>query len=462
MDGRSISWLSILRCPYCSESFTFCDTRRPRLGAAEFGILRCSCSEFPVIDGVPIVQKGHVGMFEHTTGETQVPGPLPAALVDLLKAGQPLRALLECLVVPALPLEPWLPWRVAHSHPALRLARYLGKRRLRDKILAHREGTSVQKLLDVFFRPSSPLGSELAHYFLLRFGQPRHLAALALLPLLPSSDKPVLDIACGLGHFEHYLTRRRNAVDAVGTDMNFYQLWIARHWIAPSAHFVCSNAEDGLPFVNEAFSATVCSDAYHYISNRRALQREIGRCAMDMPVLLTRVGNASILPREGHESTLEGYLDEFAAPDVHVFSERRLIHMYLDGVNPFTEKTEDTSTLRESKWLSFGWNVPVSSTAAYWPREWPHAVGRLGLNPVYRRTAIDRNRIHLRFDFRTPWYAYENNEMLSYLPMTTTVDQDMLRNLDASSNDPRVASLVTSFVLIGLPQRFQGTESVSQ
>ena len=450
-------WLSILRCPFCSASFTFRETTRPNLGAAEFGILQCSCSEFPVVDGIPIVQKAHVGMFEHTTGATQVSGVAPATLVEFIKAGRSEDALLECLAIPVLPGRRWLPWRVANSRQGRDLARSFGKRHLRSGALARRPQIGLQEIIDLFYGPSSPLGSEVGYYFLLRFGQPRHLAALALLAALPQSDKPVLDIACGLGHVEHYLLSRRNSVPAIGTDMNFFHVWIARHWIAPAGHFVCANAEDGLPFVNDAFSAIVCSDAYHYISNRRALQKEIDRCAPGKPVLLTRVGNATVAPNEGHESSLDEYLQEFEAPEVRSFSEQRLMRLYLQAINPFSEQMEEARTLRESKWFSFAWNVPRPSTPTAWADgEWPHAVGTLGLNPIYRQ-ATNGNELQLRFDFRTPWYAYENHEMLSYHPMTATVKRSLADTRSAVREDPHIASLIASFVLVGLPERFRGS-----
>jgi SAM-dependent methyltransferase len=450
-------WLSILRCPFCSASLMFRETPRPSLGAAEFGILQCSCSEFPVVDGIPIVQKAPVGMFEHTTGATQVSGVTPATLVELIKAGRSEDALLECLAIPVLPGRRWLPWRVANSRQGRDLARAFGKRHLRAEALARRQQIGLPEVIDLFYGPSSPLGTEVGHYFLLRFGQPRHLAALALLAALPHSDKPVLDIACGLGHVEHYLLSRRSSLPAIGTDMNFFHVWIARHWIAPAGHFVCANAEDGLPFADDAFSAIVCSDAYHYISNRRALQKEIDRCAPGKPVLLTRVGNSAVAPNEGRESSLDEYLQEFETPDVRTFSEQRLMRLYLQAINPFAEQMEEARTLRESKWFSFAWNVPRPSTPTAWADgEWPHAVGTLGLNPIYRQ-ATDGNEIQLRFDFRTPWYAYENHEMLSYHPMTATVERSLADTRSAARDDPRVASLVASFVLVGLPDRFRGS-----
>jgi hypothetical protein len=133
------------------------------------------------------------------------------------------------------------------------------------------------------------------------------------------------------------------------------------------------------------------------------------------------------------------------------------LRLYLQAINPFSEQMEEARTLRESKWFSFAWNVPRPSTPTAWADgEWPHAVGTLGLNPIYREITVG-NEIQLRFDFRTPWYAYENHEMLSYHPRTVTLDRALLATLTTSRDDPAVASLVASFVLVGLPDRFRGS-----
>ena len=42
--------------------------------AREYGVLRCGCSEYPVIDGVCIIMKGGIGAFEHTEGHVDYKG----------------------------------------------------------------------------------------------------------------------------------------------------------------------------------------------------------------------------------------------------------------------------------------------------------------------------------------------------------------------------------------------------
>jgi len=271
-----------------------------------------------------------------------------------------------------------------------------------------------------------------------------------------SGSQPVLDIACGMGHLEHYLSRRHDATSAVGMDMNFYHVWIARHWMAPMSRFVCANAEDGLPFADGCFSAVICSDAYHYLPHRNRLLREIDRCAPGQRVVLTRVGNAAVMPNEGVESTLAGYLAEFGASDVRVFDEDALVRSYLTRSDVFQLPARPNIHLSESKWLSFAWNLSTGAQRTIaMDTVAPHAVGRLGINPLYVQSDEGDGGVRLTFQFPTAWYAYENHRMLEYQPLHVTASRDMISGRSRWQKDPALRRLVDSMVLLGLPDRFE-------
>jgi SAM-dependent methyltransferase len=458
-------WLGFLRCPWCRGGFQFTEAPRPAVGAAEFGVLACGCSRFPVVDGVPIIQRSPVGMFEHTTGRTEVPGIPVAELVRLIEAGESLEALLECLVIPAA-LPAWsrfLPWRLTHGEAARRLCRRRGKAELRV-LLARRQGVSARAIFSYFYRPGRALQPAVGHYFMLRFGQPRHLAALALMANLSANDRPMLDIACGAGHLEHYLNGRQNPVNVIGTDMNFFHVWIARHWLAPESRYVCGNTQDGLPFADDSFSAVLCSDAWHYFHERPTLLREIRRCAPDRPVILTRVGNRGVAPNEGVEETLAGYRAEFGDVALRVYDEEELLQAYLCRQQPLAAPQREDEDLAGSKWLSFIWNLSPPGAdgpegkcpeEAPWDDEnWPHAVGEVGLNPIYATSVTANGDLRLTFRFPGTWYAYENHAMLTYHPQQVTIPRGPLMELGRWRTNAHLKALVHSFVLLGLPKRF--------
>jgi SAM-dependent methyltransferase len=348
--------------------------------------------------------------------------------------------------------------RLRQSGLARRVARAAGRRQFRAEVLARRDAISATALFGFYYNEASPLGVALHDYFSLRYGQPRHLAVLALLSEIPAHEKPVLDVACGAGHLDHYLLQRPDPVGVVGCDLNFYQLWIARHWIAPAGWYVCGNAAGALPFVDGAFSAVLCSDAYHYIPGRQALLPEFSRCAPARPVILSRVGNREVMPNEGQEQSLGGYLSEFAGAGVggvRVFTEDDLVRRYLHRRSALETPDQPADVVADAKWLSFVWNLaPGHGAGPTAASEWPHAVGRLGINPIYAVTSLPGGRVQLRFEFPTAWYAYENHGMLAYHPERVETDRAVLVALRDGRQTPAMADLVARFVVIGMPERF--------
>lgn len=450
------SLLAILRCPFCADSFEFDEKPGPALGRAEFGLLRCKCSTFPVIDGIPIIQRAPVCMLEHTHGTQETDGIGIDALIVLIEGGDTLDALLECVAVPEVP-KTWraaLGWRVSHSRFVTRAARARSKKKFVAQVLTSRDVIGARDLLEHYYLSGGPLNPAMGHYFIRRFGQPRHLAALAMAATIASASRPVLDIACGIGNLEHYFCCRSDPAPVVGMDMNFYHLWIARHWMAPAANYVCANASDGLPFADDSFASTICSDAYHLIRNHAHLLHEVERCAPGRPVVLTRVGNAAVMPNEGVERSLELYLSEFAA-SARAFDEDDLVKGYLLRLDAFSPPVQSKEDLGGSKWLSFAWNVPRTSLRTIATDTIsPHAVGKLGINPIYVRAPGTDGALQLRFQFPLVWYAYENHAMLSYHPRLVALSRAQLENLSTWQGDPSMQKLVDAFVLLGLPFRF--------
>src|SRR6185369_6714676 len=126
-------------------------------GRAAFGALRCGCSSYPVVDGIPIIMREPVGMFEHTSNEAQVAGVSPQRLVALIEAGACDAALLECLGYPVIPelATRLIGWRLSRGLRATRLARARGKHRVLRELLARRDASSAIEVFRFFYRPES-------------------------------------------------------------------------------------------------------------------------------------------------------------------------------------------------------------------------------------------------------------------------------------------------------------------
>src|SRR5205807_10304892 len=143
---------------------------------------------------------------------------------------------------PGDPLETCGWWRQRPSGGIQRRVRRFAQRRFANRLLPRArtrmggflnraEGElSVMEVLDLYYREYS--GSDMFNYFAFRMGQPRHLAALALVCLLTRGKGPLLDVACGVGHLAHYLTGSTGNPWVIGIDRDFFRLYVASKYVA--------------------------------------------------------------------------------------------------------------------------------------------------------------------------------------------------------------------------------------
>jgi ubiquinone/menaquinone biosynthesis C-methylase UbiE len=91
----------------------------------------------------------------------------------------------------------------------------------------------------------------------------------------------------------------------VGVDRRVSALYTAKKWIAPGAEFVCGDADADLPFREEAFSAVLCSDAFHYFADKGRSAREIKRVIhRDGLIMLAAMRNELVpVPNAGQPLT---------------------------------------------------------------------------------------------------------------------------------------------------------------
>ena len=312
---------------------------------------------------------------------------------------------------------------------------------------------TAQDWFELGYLRSRNVNRELYPYFLLRFGQPRYLASLSLATLLPTDGRPVLDLACGFGHLMHHLGSRANPVPTVGVDRNFFQLWVARHWIAPHADYVCADAAKPLPFADDAFGAAVCTDAFHLFPNQRECLAELRRCGGF--VIIDRVGNGLLEPHDVEsEPHPAGYVDLLDGAPYRMIGQRELVADYLAGHGPALAKQKPLIEFAEEKWLSIVVD-PTEESFVDHPdfATAPHGEGRLGVNPIYRVERLDED-VRLMFQFPSTWYAFENFDMLSYHSAGIRLSSTEFAAARAGRTGARTDELVRRFVLIGMPEHY--------
>jgi SAM-dependent methyltransferase len=429
--------------------------------------LRCECSEFPILGGIPTFRRDRLDTMKQTSDAAIHRGPDVRLLLSKIRAGEADGALLLLLVPPDRAVRKTrragevFPGRFGRrlTRRAYRAWERIGEER-RDLFLGDATRSSTEDLLEYY-------GSNwFVHwdFFLHRFGMPRQLTSLGLASTLLELEKPVLDLACGMGHTLHYWTTRRPDHLFVGVDRNFFQLYASRRWVAPRAEYVCSDADVPLPFRSDAFGAAFCMDAFHLFRGRLTAVTEMERITgEDGVVQIVRAGNALVKPHEGLELSPAGYLRLFAAGRETRFApEEMLLDRYLHGLGPALASPAGPEDVAKDKWISI-----VSSRRREVFRDygafgqWPHGLGRLAINPLYvERGRTASGEVELELVLPTEWYEFENADCRRYMPPRVTMTAADLDDIAAGRRTPRVEQWIGTSVVIGVPERYLRTTGV--
>lgn len=446
--------LTKLSCPECRGDFRLTEFPTSSMPDGEFGVLECSCFAYPVLDSVPILLRDTVAQFSFGTGEIESDGPDVAEVVELIRRGQGVDALVQCLTfTPTYKFLDRLPvWRLWHQGLVPRLTRWRVEKDIR-RLIADIDSNTAEDWLELYFTRHSDQNRVLLDYYRHRFVLPRTLATYSLLELMPA-DKTILDIACGLGPFGHYLSNRPAPSNVIGFDFNFYLAWWQRRFMAPSQLFMCADAGEILPFKDDVFGGVYCSDSFMFIPNREQLLDECRRCAPNRPMAITRVGNGDAYPKRwGDELGAEGYLELFGEGS-QVFREIDLVRCYLNRRNPLQQELDPATEFAYDKWLYVITNVDTAMRQFSPGLPAPHTTGSATVNPIFSRRILGDGRVRFDFNFPSVWFAYQNADMFAYHGDRTESDVELISSIGDKIDDPAIADLVEKFVVIGLPAKY--------
>jgi SAM-dependent methyltransferase len=211
----------------------------------------------PVVDGIPFARAGR--------------DELRAEVAGLLAAGEVDRARVALLADAD-------DWWTEPPPPPEQLARVPAAPTLRE----------AMELLGM---------GRVADYFTHRWSDPTHLAGLALLQQHWPGQRPVVDVACGIGTHLRELARR-GCTDLVGVDVVWAKLWLARR-------FVCADvpATPDLGVPTPAY--VLCHDAFYFLRDKPAAAAAMRALAGDGGTVV--VGHAHVADPHGDPLTPEGY-----------------------------------------------------------------------------------------------------------------------------------------------------------
>jgi ubiquinone/menaquinone biosynthesis C-methylase UbiE len=404
------------------------------------------------VAGIPVLKKGNIGSAGQSSEE----------VIALIENGRQSQALFSLVTPPGLPPSPsWI-----RSLPSMtginRFKNFAWQRSVRQwqeqaaALLGDEEATACD-LLDLYF--SRNKNKIVRDYFAFRFGNGRYLVGLSFAASLAHQpDRALLDLACGCGHLTRGLVQQASDRPVIGVDDSFFGLYVAKRWTAPQAEYVCCAADSSLPFPDGTFSAAFCSDAFHYFVDKPTSTQELKRLTRDHgTIVLLWVRNGLLehpykglaLPPAGYQALVDDMPNRLVA-------DSEVLARYLQNQGPALARPEKPESLAQEPVLSIVASHRQEALVDYGTFEdWPHARGRLDLNPLYVKEPRNGDgSVSLRRRFPSPLYEQLNEECKSYLPASVDVNETMWTDLANGNQTEKIEALVRQCVLLAIPERY--------
>jgi SAM-dependent methyltransferase len=451
-DIMDVSILQWLRCPFCSGHLSVSGMDRPT-SVLSYGVLSCYCGRYPVVAGIPVLKKGVIGTDGQTSDE----------VIRLIETKRYRETLLS-LIVPAsqrMLTGRWLPIkRVLGGGMARRLEDYCSRewRQRTFELLTNSTTGTACDFLQHYFRGEKQQGQY--EYFAYRYSTERYLIGLSLVAsLFAEPTKRVLDLGCGCGNLTWALTQHARSV--VALDVSFYELCVAKSWTAPDAIYICCAADGGLPFAGSTFSSVFCSDAFHYFLRKVACISELKRVTEeDGLFVLTWVRNALAkqpphahvgvpLPPAGYESLVSEIPHRLIA-------DSEILRRYVSKQGPCLVSSMDGERFKCEPVLSLIASYRQELFKDYGTfTDWPHAQGRLSLNPLYMQLQkASPGKTSLRRTFPSQLWEEINPECKFYLPEELEINGETLTALKQGKRTEEMRNLIDKFVILATPERY--------
>jgi SAM-dependent methyltransferase len=208
-------------------------------------------------------------------------------------------------------------------------------------------------------------------YFAHRWSDPTYLAGLALLQQHWPADRPVVEVACGAGHFLRELAQR-GLRELVGVDVVWAKLWLARRFVCPDARYVCADVT-ALPDLGVRAPAYVlCHDALYFVRDKAAATAAMRALAGDGGTVV--VGHAHVADPHGAPVPAGEYA-RLLGSDL-AYDDDELTRALLAGRPP---RPAAVDALEGSEAVGLVAGDPLAPA----PHDLGEPVGALRLNPLY-------------------------------------------------------------------------------
>ena len=450
-------WLvDALRCPYCFGEFKALHGNSSQEEEG-YAVLECDCEQYPVVEDILVIRKGVIGNHGESSNTVS----------KLILSGKYQEALLS-LVMPPTPagrdLAPAWVQRLPQVRGMDRVKGWIGNvakprwaRSMRDFFTAGPEGRTATDYIE------AALGAKRQykhyHYFMNRFGQPRHLVALSLMAPIQSPAGPVLDFGCGFGHLTRHLVRRAGQQPVVGADRDFTRLYIAKSFFAPEVSYVCCDGSTSFPFVDHFFSVVYSSDTLYMVPNKVVCSREFQRIVdRNGLIIIAGIHNGLVDPENyvSQRMPYSSYGLLMGSRPHRMITNQDVLDRYGEKCGPDLSRSSTTMALNQEPWFSI-----VATNNEEWLvdqgpfDDWPHAEGVLDLNPLYKLViSNEKGDVLYRHTFPSSWYEKEDGGCRQYEPEEVWIVSEVLHDLSLRKRTPAMEDLIAHCVIVGMPERF--------
>ena len=274
-----------------------------------------------------------------------------------------------------------------------------------------------------------------ADYFAYRWATPTYLSGLALLQRMGHAERPVVEVACGMGHF--LSTLEANGATTVGLDLVFSKLWLARRYLSIKGDLVCGDIEQVAPLTVGQPASVFCHDAFYFFEHKSEILNRLRQLAGGGPVAVGHVHtNAVDHNVAGYPKSVAEY-QRMATNDASFFDDNQLAKMWLDPDQPPSQATSDLSASEAIAWVEGEVNDDLY--ALHQP------ANSLKINPLLD-TKTDR--IH----WPTDRFRQEYEADASYLKLTDD-ERNRLQQPDQLSKAQQ-SNFFRRRILLDLPERW--------
>ncbi len=289
-------------------------------------------------------------------------------------------------------------------------------------------------------------------YFAHRWSSPTFLSGVFLLQRIAQAGRPVVEAACGIGHFLRLLEQHGYAV--TGIDIVWSKLWLAKHFLSIRGPLVCADIEAANPLIHAEDRTVLCHDAFYFFEHKRAALEH----------LRTLAGKAGSLA-VGHVHTLRDEHEAGFAWTLPKYQELTQSTIYGDGaqVQEIVRRSGAGVPLREAKLNSRLTPAAGNEDAAvgWWEgRELKtvpdllRPVGELRLNPLLSEQGVRWPSEGWRAEYLA------DSQHLNGRSLPSQAASESVRNLSekpasiAELNEDERTRLYRNRVLLNLPEKW--------